>query len=203
MRRPSLAIVPALLWLACAQRAGSKAAEGAMQQIGEQARAAANPGERPMETAAGAAMDGAIRHLAMQLATLERVAAATSGEAADEIRERTVAGLVHDLDAGELGRVLTTLAAQTAASATDGALKRLLAECAPSDPRCLDRRIEELSGRAGAGFVRGAAQQLGLVALLLSFLGGVLAALLVGFVRRAVRAISVPENRDVAAEHGG
>jgi hypothetical protein len=173
----------ALAVAACAHRAGSKATEGAMERFAEKAQEAGAPGERPLEAVAGAVVDGAIRHLGSpeHLSTLTRIVSAAAGEATDEVSERLLRGLVEELGPdgrGELSRSIAATVALAAAEATDAALRRVLPECSASDPRCLDRRVEELSLRAGTGLVRGFREPLRLGALSLALLAGFLTGLL-------------------------
>ncbi len=195
-RRPYLTVVRRLatLWwcltlLSCAHRAGSQAAEGAISELAAQAKSQAAPGERPVETMAGAATDGVIRHLGSpeQLATLERVISVTAARAADEARERLVKGLLEDLGPdgeGPLGRALVATTAKAATHAADGMMARVVPDCQPGDTECLDRRIEELSHRAGSGFMRGLKGPLDGAIVAISFLTGALVATLLAWLWR-------------------
>jgi hypothetical protein len=178
-----------LTLLSCAHRAGSQAAEGAIKEIAEQAKSQAVPGERPVETMAGAATDGVLRHLGSpeQLATIERVITVAAGRAADEARERLVKGLLEDLGPdgeGDLGRILVATAGKAATRVADGMMARVVPDCQPGDTECFDRRVEELSLRAGNGFMHGLKAPLDVAVVMLSFMCGAVVATLVGWLLR-------------------
>jgi hypothetical protein len=176
-----------LLALACARQMGSQAAAGAAEELRERAKPRAEPGELPIETTAGVVVGAILNHLQKpeNLAKLQVIVKSASGEAADEVHDKLVQDLVRDLGGeGELGRMISATASQAANSAADGALRRLLPDCEANDARCLDRRVEELSHRAGSGLMRGLRESVKMVALLIAFLMGALVATLIGVLVR-------------------
>jgi hypothetical protein len=181
-----LAIIVLLMSpISCAHRAGEKATEGALAEVNRRAEEAA-PGERPLEAAAGLAVEGALRHLSEpeQVAALERVVGAAAGEAADQVTERMVQALLRELGSdgrGDLGRSIAATASYAATTAAvntaDGVLRRVLPDCG-ADPECLDRRVEELSRRAGAGLMAGIKEPLGGLPTVLTFVAGLILGIL-------------------------
>lgn len=177
----------------CAQRIGEKATEGALPSFEEQTQAGAAPEERPVETIAGRAVDGAVAHLSDPdtVVAIQRVVAAAASQAARSFTgpaTGTVAGALGPDGRGELGSRLAAVAQNAAASATDGALRRVLPECSPEDVRCLDRRIGELSRGAALGFTDGLKRSFGGLALALAFVAGIALTLFVGLVIGLLRA---------------
>jgi hypothetical protein len=204
-------VLVALAALGCARQAGSRAAGGAMDTVREKVEQEAAPGEAPMQTIAGRAVDGAITHLTspQNVAAVQRVVQAATSQAVKSaldaasqpvlgtgigrvellVEETTTAlrtslseGLVSDLGRdghGPLGASLSATARNAAASATDGALVRLLPTCTADDPDCLDRRLAELSYDAAAGFMRGVRDSIEVGALIAAFLAGLAVATIV------------------------
>jgi hypothetical protein len=171
--RPGLALslLVSLAAGGCARHAAGQATSAAMEKLGETATAGAPPGERPVAAATGRVVDAAVAHMQQpeQLAALEKIAAATAAE----VMKQSLRVATTSDDRGK------SPVADLAAAATDGALRRLFPQCSGDDPSCLDRRIAELSRQAAVGFTTGARDTLALPALLLAFIAGVVAVLLV------------------------
>jgi hypothetical protein len=155
---------------ACARHAAGQATDAAMQKFSEAATAGAAPGERPIAAISGRAVQAALERLERpeQLAALQKIAAVTAAEAVREALRVAATSDGHG----------TSPVGQMAASATDGALRRIFPQCSADDATCLDGRLAELSRRAAAGFTAGAREALGVPALLLAFVAGVLVAVL-------------------------
>ena len=93
-----------------------------------------------------------------------------------------VSGFVNHLGSegnGPLGRSVSATFEGAAASAADGVLNRLLPQCGPDDPRCLDRRLAEISQSLASGVVRGMRESIQLGLLIAAFLAGVVCATIV------------------------
>jgi hypothetical protein len=178
----------------CAEHAASKATEGALDTLAE--KTGSPPGERPAETVARRAVEGALAHLTEpeQLEKIREVAGQAAQAAATQAGQAAVAAITAQLGRdlgshaeGPLAQQVSALVEEATRSATEGALRSFAPGCAPGDAACIDRRMAALSERAAAGFVLGLRDQLGVVPLAVAFLLGVLATLVVVLAVRLVR----------------
>jgi hypothetical protein len=171
--------------LACARHAASQATAGALSTFSEKATATAAPGETPVEALAGRAVDGTIAHLSdpRSVAALQVVTGAAASAAVDQAMATATRWME-----GEVRAAVAETARQAAASATDGALRRVFPGCPAGDTTSFDRRLGELSRLAAAGFARGLKDALGITALVLAFLAGAVITLLVVMAVRHARA---------------
>jgi hypothetical protein len=190
----------------CARHVASQVTSGALESLDKPKGSQEDTdGGRPSEQIASHAVEAAVAKLSSpeQMAELRRVAAAAAeaaveralqtalegepspvdrlaAEAAGGFRESLSSGLAGDL--GERGPLATSISGTVrlaAASATDGAVGRLFPGCTAGDSACLERRLAALSEEAAFGFGAGLKKSLGLPALVLAFLAGAAATLMV------------------------
>lgn len=176
----------------CAQRMSERATQGVLSSLDERAQQQSPDEPRPIEIAAGRAVDAALAHLTApeQVLAIRRVVASASGDAASAFQSALVQGLTRDLGPegqGPLARSLAASVGTAAAAATDHALSRVLAECGPGEQQCLDRRVSEISEQAAAGLVRGLSRSIGVGIWVVAFLAGAAFATIVMAVIALVR----------------
>jgi hypothetical protein len=208
--RPLVALAVALVMTvgagACAHVAGKSATTGALEKLNEEA-AASGTGERPSELIAGRTVDAAIAHLGdpQQIALLRRVVAQTSAQAGQSLTTAIGQQLAADLGAraeGPLGASITAVSEQAAVAGARGVVRLFAPACATGDSACLDRRVMELSRQAGTGFMAGVRKEVGLAALLLSFLAGVTSAVVVTLAVQTRRSYGRPRRARLPASPG-
>lgn len=166
-----------------------RAVDGAIGRIDspENIRALEQVAHAAATQAVQGALDAALRPVMGDSGRVELLAENTALALHNSLSD----GILGDLGTQGYGPLAVSLSAtvhNVAASATDGALVRLLPGCTADDGDCLDRRITDLSREAATGFVRGLRDEIRLAALVLAFGAGLavagLIALLVALLRR-------------------